>query len=587
MSETRPTGYPTPREVALPAAAQQRYRNPPENNPRLSGLPLVILSRIVQHFPPLAKILWHNADFGSLTNFKFLDQCPTRYDPCVIPTPSVTALPSKPDPSYPLFSTTDPAFYTSNDYILAYRTKRTTPTAVAEYLLQLIRSPPHSLAFVDINNERTLAAAKSSTARYEQGKPIGPLDGVPIAVKDEVDIYGYQTTFGSSKVFAHKGCETAWAVRKLEEAGAIVIGKTNMHELGTDTTNNNPVKGTPRNPCNPDYYTGGSSGGSAYAVGAGLVPIAVGEDGGGSIRVPATYCGVYGIKTSHGRISARPSLSLSTSNGVAGPIAATLDDLTLAYRIMSSPDPLDPFSSAFPPPALLLSHIASPHRKLLGLYRPWFDDCTPIVRARCQRAVQNLIDNFGYGIVEIDLPYLHELRLAHALSIISEMHAAIGGDVSGLNAPNRILLSIAAQTPAHTYVQTAKLRSLAMSHLAYLYSIHPGMIIVTPTTPMPGVPIRAEEDLTYGISDTNTSLRSMRYVFLSNFSGCPSVVSGVGYDDEKSGLMISLMGMAEWGREEALIGFARDVASASFGERRRGRIWVDVLGAVGAGRGWA
>lgn len=252
---------------------------------------------------------------------------------------------------------------------------------------------------------------------------------------------------------------------------------------------------------------------------------------------------------------------------------------------MSTPDPLDPSSSGFPAPSPLLTPLTSPRRKLLGIFRPWFDDCSPSVRILCQRAVQGLVDKFGYEVIEIDLPYLHELRLAHALSIITEMHAAIEGDFTGLSASNRVLLAVAARTPAHEYFLTARLRSLAMSHLAYLYSVHPGLIIVTPTTPTPGVPIRSEADLVYGLSDTNTSLRSMRYVFLANFSGCPAVMSGVGYDEEESKLMVSLMGMAEWGREEGLLGFAKDVAEVSLGEkRRRGDVWVDVLGAVGAGR---
>lgn len=253
---------------------------------------------------------------------------------------------------------------------------------------------------------------------------------------------------------------------------------------------------------------------------------------------------------------------------------------------MSAPDPLDPSSSGFPAPSPLLTHLSSPRRKLLGIFRPWFDDCSPSVRTLCQSAVQALVDKSGYEVIEINLPYLYEMRLAHALYILVEMYAAVQGDLTSFNAPNRILLAIAARTPAYEFLQSARLRSLAMSHLAYLYSVHPGLIIVTPTTPTAGVRIRSEADLVHGLSDTDTSIRMMRYGFLANFSGCPAIVSGVGYDDKESKLMVSLTGMAEWGQEETLFGFARDVAEVALREKRRkGDVWVDVLGAVGAGRG--
>ncbi|THH30247.1 hypothetical protein EUX98_g3928 [Antrodiella citrinella] len=586
-------GYPTPLEAPYASQAATAYKNTPENNPTLAGWPLVILSRVVQHVSPLSRFLWHTNNFGTLKDLNYLDRYPTRYDPCVVPSESPPTEPISAGNfiiTHPLFSATDHVFYTSADYVKAYTRKRTTPTAVAEYLLSLIRSRPHSLAFADIKDDRTLSAAKASTERYAQGKPLGPLDGVPITVKDEVDVNGYTKTLGSSMVFGGRDCETAWAVKKLEEAGAIIIAKANMHELGADITNNNPAKGTPRNPYNTKYYTGGSSGGSAYAVGAGLVPIAVGADGGGSIRVPSNFCGVYGIKPSHGRVSERPSPNLAHTNSVIGPIAATLDDLALAYRIMATPDSLDPTSGAFPSPTSALSPLVSPTRKLLGIFRPWFDDSLPSVQKRCQSTVQKLVDTHGYEVVEIDLPHLQELRLAHALSIITELHAAAKGNVSGFSASNRILLSVAAQTPAQSYLRTAQLRALVMSHLAHLYTTHPGLVIVSPTTPIPGIKIRSEGDLVHGVSDGNTTLRGMRYVFLANFSGCPAIVSGVGYDDDDksgSGLMVSLMGMAEWGKEEALLGFARDVASVSGmdgDKRKKGEVWVDVLGAVGAGR---
>lgn len=185
-----------------------------------------------QRFSPVSQFVWKNGGFGALKDLKYLDKYPTRYDPCVVPSPLSTSAPDEKD-VHPLFSKPDSVFYTAADYIQAYQSKRTTPTAVAKHLLSLIQTPPHSIAFIAINEGRTVAAAKASTERYEQGRALGPLDGVPIAVKDEVEVEGYRKTFGSARLFSDEKCETTWVVKKLEEAGAIVLGKTNMHELGS------------------------------------------------------------------------------------------------------------------------------------------------------------------------------------------------------------------------------------------------------------------------------------------------------------------------------------------------------------------
>lgn len=251
---------------------------------------------------------------------------------------------------------------------------------------------------------------------------------------------------------------------------------------------------------------------------------------------------------------------------------------------MSAPDPLNPDSGSFPPPDPLLTPITSPRKKLIGVYRPWFDDCDTVVRTLCNEAIDRLTTSGGYEVVEIPfIPYLNETRLAHALSIVTDMTTALDGDFSKYNAANKILLSVASQTPAIDYAAASKVRTMMMSHFAKLYEKHPGMILVTPTTPLPGVKINPK-DLSAGVSDTNTSLQSMRYVFLSNFIGTPSISVVVGYD-ETTRIPIGLMGMGEWGEDEALLGWGRDVVTGLGGgkKRKRGDTWVDVLRGVGIG----
>ena len=140
-------------------------------------------------------------------------------------------------------------------------------------------------AIRSINKEDVLEQAKKSTERYENEQSLGPLDGIPILVKDELDVIGYETHVGTTFLNRGNVCEKdATVIHNLRKLGAIIVGKTVMHEIGLGTTNNNPSSLTPRNPYNPGFYCGGSSGGSGCVVAAGLTPISIGCDGGGSVR---------------------------------------------------------------------------------------------------------------------------------------------------------------------------------------------------------------------------------------------------------------------------------------------------------------
>jgi Asp-tRNA(Asn)/Glu-tRNA(Gln) amidotransferase A subunit family amidase len=156
--------------------------------------------------------------------------------------------------------------------------------------------------------------------------------------------------------------------------------------------------------------------------------------------------------------------------------------------------------------------------------------------------------------------------------------------LTDLTAANKVLLTVAAQTPSQDYILAAKLRQLLMSHLAFLFQKYPGLVIVTPTTPIHGWPIEQEADLKYGMSDTNLSLRNMEYIWLANFAGCPAISCPVGYVAPKKGtgdVPIGIMGMGEWGSEDALIEWGRDAErwlnEEYPGGRKRPGAWEDVL----------
>ncbi|KAE8380657.1 amidase signature domain-containing protein [Aspergillus bertholletiae] len=545
------------------------YKNEDQSIPVFRGLPLAIGATLIHNVNFIQSYFWRNAGFDIIRDIPHLKQYAARYDPTVIP-----VLEKKPDCSSSPAELPVPTqrrngslgYYTSADYHALYKSGELTPLAVAETLMPLIRrdaSPPgtHSIAFLDSQVERVRAAAAASTERYKEGKPLGPLDGVPVVVKDEVHIEGYRRSLGSKLDFTGDFKGTSWCVKKWEEAGAVIVGKTTMHELGLDTNNNNPNHGTPRNPHNRSYYCGGSSGGSGYAVGAGLVPIALGADGGGSIRIPSSFCGIWGLKPSHGRISAAPTVSLAQTVGVCGPMAASIDDLALAYRVMAAPAPADqdPSSASFPDPLTTLqAQSSNPRTKTIGIVRDWIDRAEPPVRAVFDRAL-DIYRKQGYDVIDITIPYLPEGQRAHVLTIMSEIASGVTPDQIGkLSAPNKVLVSMGMwQISGQDFLASQRLRGIIMSHLASLFRKHPGLLILTPSTPIPGWKINGEADLSRGLSDGRTSVRNMEYVWLANFTGCPAISCPAGYVPETR-VPVGLMAMGEWGTEEDLIAFARD-----------------------------
>ncbi|KIJ42142.1 hypothetical protein M422DRAFT_171455 [Sphaerobolus stellatus SS14] len=576
------------------AGPNTKYDNTPQNNPSLSGATLGVLSSVVSSLGSLQRILWSNAGFGSLSKLEktgALKDIVPCFDPTVIALVNTTStlIPS----AYEALTTrgvssSGSTFYSAADYVAAYKSGAVTPTQVAERILEILAtdSTKEHYFIAPTPKDALLAAAAASTERYRSGGAL-PMDGVPLVVKDEVDVAGTVKTLGLSpaEVSRRLGNEPAkqssFCVQTLLDAGMLLLGKANMHELGLDTTNDNPHWGTPTNPYNAAYYPGGSSGGSAACVGSGLVPIAVGADGGGSIRVPALYNGVWGLKPSQGRVSGRPTPSLAPSVGVLGPITATIADLEIAYRVMAAPDVEGGSASAlFSYPGSLTSIT----EKVLGIYKPWFEDADAPIVSAVQSAVDALVSQKGYKVVDITLPYIAENRTAHAVTILSEIGSGIcagGDDVAGLCPSTKILTSIASKTKAHDLITAARLRAQMMQHLSHLFQTHPGLIIVTPTAPHPGVKIPPGAGIkgAYGISDSNKALRSMQYVFLANWTGCPAISAPCGYVSVDGGEMpVGMMGMAEWGGEDSLIDFGKEWDSLwSKDSRKRGKGWVDVL----------
>ncbi len=263
-------------------------------------------------------------------------------------------------------------------------------------------------AFISIDDERALERAVGIDERLARGEDVGPLAGIPIALKDLIDHEGRTTTCGSA-FYAQVATHTAESVRRLEQAGAVVIGRTNLHEFAFGFDSENEHWGPVRNPWDIDTSAGGSSGGSGAAVAAGITPIAIGTDTGGSVRVPAALCGTFGLKVTFDRIPLGGVFPLVPDIDTVGPLADSMHHTAAAYRAMSGQGSADSERRQF----------------RIGVPEPWYDEA-PMddhIRGAFEGAVAAL-RGLGHEVRPIHMP---DTRPSHhilgAIAAVADVHA--------------------------------------------------------------------------------------------------------------------------------------------------------------------
>ncbi len=387
-------------------------------------------------------------------------------------------------------------------------------------------------AFIAVREDDLLAQASASAERWNAGTPIGPWDGVPIAVKDEMHVADYPMTIGTRFLGNSPARSDATVVARLRAAGALIVGKANMHEIGINVTGLNPHHGTPRNPFNDAHHTGGSSSGPAAAVASGLVPVAIGADGGGSIRIPAAFCGVVGIKPTFGRVSEHGAAPLVWSMGYIGPIAGTVRDCAAAYGVMAGDDPLDPQSRAHPSVSIDVAQPGSLRGIRIGVYPAWFRHASPHVVERCDALVR-AFERLGATIVDVEIPELDLERVAHLAIITGEMAAAMApyhpSRRRDFSLDARANLAIARSFSAAELVTATRVRTRAMAQWRrVLQDVH---VIATPATGQVAPRINPAA-LPYGGSDLSMTTEVMRFAFPANLTGHPAISFPAGYDGD-------------------------------------------------------
>lgn len=293
--------------------------------------------------------------------------------------------------------TTELCYTPATQLAQAIRTKTLSPVEVVNAFLERIEKlNPTINAYCTVTNEQARKAAQEAEAAVMRGSPLGPLHGVPFSLKDLTPTKGIRTTSGSKIFEHHVPTEDALLVERLYAAGGILLGKTNTPEFGCKALTDNKIFGPTYNPWNLERTPGGSSGGAGAAVAAGLGPLAEGSDLAGSIRIPASFCGIVGLKPSPGRIPKYPNTNAWNTLSVNGPLTRTVADAALMFQVMAGPDDRDPIS--LPDTGEDFCTAVYGDLKLSGLRVAWTPDLQgmapvdPIVKEICAKAIRVFID---------------------------------------------------------------------------------------------------------------------------------------------------------------------------------------------------
>jgi len=468
-------------------------------------------------------------------------------------------------------------FATVQDYAKTYRDGEITPEDVAHRVLKAIEAgnaaEPPLRAIIAVDRDDVLRQAREASRRIRDGQAFSVFDGVPVAVKDEVDMVPYPTTVGTAFLGKSPCKKDSTVVARMRAAGALLIGKANMHEIGIGVTGLNPIHGTPRNPYAPGHYTGGSSSGSGAAVTAGLCPVAIGADGGGSIRIPASFCGIVGLKPTFGRVSEHGAAPLCWSVAHLGPMAATATDAALAYAVMAGPDPNDPSSLHQPAPTLEGWDRLDLSDLTLGIYWPWFRHASSDMVSTCE-AMLKQFERMGARLRDISIPDLEAGRLAHLITIAGEMAQALSHTYAdhhrehGLDV--RINLVLARAFTARDYVQAQRVRTRMIAN--FNRALEQADVIVTPTTGL-AAPFIPKTVLPYGESDLSTLVEIMRFVTPANLTGLPAISFPVGYNN--SGLPVGMQAIGHAWQEQTLLRLA--LAAEQVVERKTPQLHYRIL----------
>lgn len=460
--------------------------------------------------------------------------------------------------------------------------------AITEAALEEVRRRDATIrAFIDVHAESALAQARAVDEKRRRGKPLGPLAGVPLAIKDNLCRRGWRTTCASRMLENFAPPYTAHVIERLEAADAVLIGTTNMDEFAMGSSTENSAFFPTRNPWDLERAPGGSSGGSAAAVAAGMVPAALGSDTGGSVRQPAAFCGIVGLKPSYGRVSRYGLIAFASSLDQVGPLGRSVADCARLLQVIAGHDPRDSTSVDRPVPSYL-NEFADLGRPLtIGVPREHFAEGLDVEVEQAVREAIGVLQKQGARVREISLPHTADAIAVYYLIATAEassnlarydgMHyghrtASRGGLVEtycrsrgegfGSEVKRRIMLGTFVLSSGYRdayYVRALRVRRLIKEDFDRAFAECD--LIAGPTTPTPAFRLGEK------VSDPLAMYLSDVYTISANLAGLPALSLPCGWT--KDGLPIGLQLQAPLFQEARLLAVAHQLEQALDLPRRR------------------
>lgn len=444
---------------------------------------------------------------------------------------------------------------TARELASLIRRKQVSPVEVVAATLRRIEAKAELNAFITVTGDLALDAARRAEKAVMAGEALGPLHGVPYSVKDLTLTAGVRTTMGSAIYENFVPNEDAVPVARAKAAGAILIGKTTTPEFGAKQAAQAPIFGRTLNPIHPGYTPGASSSGAAVAVAAGLGPIALGTDGGGSIRIPASCCGIIGLKPTLGAVANLQPADLFSVNSYVGPMARDVADAALLYHAIKGPHFLDPYGQD------RRGNVSVPPLTLSGLRVAWLPTCgnrlDPEVEAATTAAVR-LLEQEGAMVETVEIDFVSLER--HFLVILESLTAArVGANLEKFH--DRLDPSIVAtvlkgrQHSALDLHEAGFAKTRCFNQLQLLFEKFD--VLVSPTVSAPPLPIDVDPDGIIEIAgQPSGTIRGAwyPYTYPMNLTGHPALSMPCGRS--RLGLPIGLQLVGRWHEDEFLLGVA-------------------------------
>jgi aspartyl-tRNA(Asn)/glutamyl-tRNA(Gln) amidotransferase subunit A len=447
------------------------------------------------------------------------------------------------------------------DVAALIRAKQVSPVEVTEQTLERIeRLNPRLNAFWTVTAELAREQARAAETAIVKGEYRGPLHGVPVGLKDLIYTRGIRTTAGSKILANFVPDFDATVVEKLRQAGAVLVGKTALHEFAYGITNDNPHFGPTRNAWDPARTSGGSSGGSGVAVAAGMCFAALGTDTGGSIRIPASFNGVVGLKPTFGRVSCHGVFPLGYSLDHVGPLARTVVDAGILYQFIAGFDANDPVSVDHPLGEIALRKSLQGVR--VGVPENYFFDAVHPEVEQLVRAALPVLEECGAELIRVRLEGMTDLTEASRLTLSAEAYVAHQKDLE--NHPNELgqdvkaLLEKGREVSAADYVRAQLTRHRVRRELERLFEKMDA--IVTPTTPLPAFPI-GQTKVELGGKEADARVASTSLLRGFNASGHPALSVCCGFTREGLPAGMQIVGRL-WNEAAVLhVGYAYEQAT--------------------------